>query len=56
MQLLRTAEYDGSITKITSIEVVTDHANLFVEVKPKWSPAEIAKQFNDSLEIKQRYC
>ena len=50
--------------EIVSMEIATDHVHLFVEADPKWSPAEIAKQFkgysvrtNLQLhpEIKQRY-
>jgi len=46
------------------MEIATDHVHLFVEADPKWSPAEIAKQFkgysgrtilNRHPEIKQRY-
>ena len=28
-----------------SKDIATDHVHLFVEGDPKWSPAEIAKQF-----------
>ncbi len=47
-----------------SIEIATDHVHLFVEADPKWSPAEIAKQFKRYSrrtilkrhpELKQRY-
>ena len=50
--------------EIVSMEIATDHVHLFVEADPKWSPAEIAKQFkgysgrtilNRHPEIKQRY-
>lgn len=30
---------------IISLEVARDHVHLFVQCDPKWSPAEIAKQF-----------
>lgn len=46
------------------MKISTDHVHSFVEADPKWSPAEIAKQFkgysgrailNRYPEIKQRY-
>ena len=51
--------------EIGSGEIATDHVHLFVEADPKWSPAEIAKQFKGYSgrtvlkrhpEKKQRYC
>ncbi len=57
-----TAERFGH--EIVSMEIASDHVHLFVEADPKWSPAEIAKQFKDYSgrtilkrhpEIKQRY-
>jgi len=50
--------------EIVSIEIATDHVQLFVEADAKWSPAEIAKQFKGYSgqtilkghpELKQRY-
>lgn len=38
-----TAERFGH--EIVSVEVANDHVHLFVEADPKWSPAEVAKQF-----------
>ena len=46
------------------MEIATDDVHLFVEADPKWSPAEIAKQFKGYSgrtiltrhpELKQRY-
>jgi len=57
-----TAERFGH--EIVSMEIALDHVHLFVECDPKWSPAEIAKQFKGYSgrtifkrhpEIKQRY-
>ena len=57
-----TAERFGH--EIVSMEIANDHVHLFVEADPKWSPAEIAKQFKGYSgrtilkhhpEIKQRY-
>ena len=57
-----TAERFGH--EIVSMEIATDHVHLFVETGPKWSPAEIAKQFKGYSgrtilkrhpELKQRY-
>ena len=57
-----TAERFGH--EIVSREIATDHVHLFVEADPKWSPAEIAKQFKGYSgrtilkrhpELKQRY-
>jgi putative transposase len=31
--------------EVVSMEIATDHVHLFLEADPKWSPAEIAKQF-----------
>lgn len=57
-----TAERFGH--EIVSMEIAPDHVHLFVEADPKWSPAEIAKQFKGYSgrtilkrhpELKQRY-
>lgn len=50
--------------EIVSMEIADDHVHLFVEADPKWSPAEITKQFKGysgrtilkrHQELKQRY-
>src|SRR5699024_213444 len=30
---------------VFSLEIAEDHVHLFVQADPKWSPAELAKQF-----------